>query len=411
MTTSEASDDPFEIHTRREPLQSAGIRIILLTDLDQESAEAVVAPLVEQISALGREVERCIVPVGGSDFSSSLARGLEGAHLPLVLTTTAQEPWTKAHLDPLLEGIDHSDHVVGRRPAGGWDNGMRWLGALPRRLVFAVPLLDIHSPCRLHRLEKLSVIPLQSASSFLDTEILAKATFLGQLIAEADVPPLRRSPVSPAGGRIGIDCSDIRNSSRSSGPAEEPQCQHESPDGPDGEDRQGGCDVGESRPFEDDPAQSADQLREGQGLDQRLDARGEPVGREEDPGTNHIGNMTRFMSPLTVSVVVARDPTRRPIPAKASAPKRSITMTRARLPRIGMWNINVPSKSRTVRSGSTKVNRAPRSAIRKSRRGMGVATNLLSSLAIRKLTTRKPMPHSPPPMALSPIRPGIRKSI
>ena len=50
------------------------------------------------------------------------------------------------------------------------------------------------------------------------------------------------------------------------------------------------------------------------------------------------------MSPLTVSVVVARQATSRPIPAKASAPSTSITMTSARLPRIGMWNIKVPSK-------------------------------------------------------------------
>ena len=43
--------------------------------------------------------------------------------------------------------------------------------------------------------------------------------------------------------------------------------------------------------------------------------------------------------------------------------------------------------------------------------GIGVATNRLRSLAIRKFTTRKPIPQSPPPMALSPIKPGIRKSM
>ena len=86
-------------------------------------------------------------------------------------------------------------------------------------------------------------------------------------------------------------------------------------------------------------------------------------------------------------------------------------MTRARLPRIGILNMSVPSRRSTVRSGRTKVSRAPSRASRKSRRGIGVATNRLSSLAIRKLTTRKPMPQSPPPIALSPIRPGIRKSM
>ena len=33
MTTTEASDDPFADHLRRDPLPNAGIRIILLTDL------------------------------------------------------------------------------------------------------------------------------------------------------------------------------------------------------------------------------------------------------------------------------------------------------------------------------------------------------------------------------------------
>src|SRR5262249_7089658 len=119
------------------------------------------------------------------------SRGLEGASLPLVLVTTAQESWTAAHLEPLLKAINHCDHVVGCRPARGWEWSRRRLAMLPRRLIFGVPLLDIHSPCRIHRREKLAAIPLQSTSSFLDVEIFAKATFLGHLIDEVDVPPLR----------------------------------------------------------------------------------------------------------------------------------------------------------------------------------------------------------------------------
>ncbi len=40
MTPTEASDDPFADHLRRDPLPNAGIRIILLTDLPSESATA-----------------------------------------------------------------------------------------------------------------------------------------------------------------------------------------------------------------------------------------------------------------------------------------------------------------------------------------------------------------------------------
>ena len=140
-------------------------------------------------------------------------------------------------------------------------------------------------------------------------------------------------------------------------------------------------------------------------------ASGNRSDEKKTPEKSHIGSMTRFISPLTVSVVVARQATSRPMPAKARAPTMSIRMTSARLPRIGMWNISVPSSRSTVRSGIRKVSRAPRRASRKSRRGMGVATNRLSSLAIRKFTSRKPMPQSPPPIVFSPIRPGIRKSM
>ena len=97
MTTSEAIDDPFASHIRRDPLPDAGIRIILLTDLPRPDAEAVIAPLRDHIKAMGRSVEERILEVNSSDLSHALCRGLEGASLPLVLATTAVEPWTPAH--------------------------------------------------------------------------------------------------------------------------------------------------------------------------------------------------------------------------------------------------------------------------------------------------------------------------
>ena len=100
------------------------------------------------------------------------------------------------------------------------------------------------------------------------------------------------------------------------------------------------------------------------------------------------------------------------MPAKASAPRHvdADHQGQAAADRHVEHERAQRSKS-TARSGITKVSRAPSRASKKSRRGMGVATNRLSSLAIRKLTSKKPMPQSPPPMALSPIKPGIRKSM
>ena len=51
MTTSDTSDDPFADHFRRDPLPEAGIRVIFLTDLPAESADAIVAPLIDMIAA------------------------------------------------------------------------------------------------------------------------------------------------------------------------------------------------------------------------------------------------------------------------------------------------------------------------------------------------------------------------
>ena len=233
MTTSEEFDDPFLRHFQRDPLPDAGIRIILLTDLPADRAEAIIAPLAES-SGLDGPDGRDHASSGskGQGLDLALSRRLAGAQLPLVLVTTAEEPWTEAHLKPLLEAIDHCDHVIGRRPAGAWGQFRRWLASMARRLVFAVPLRDIHSPCRLHRLDKLAAIPLQSSSSFLDLEILAKATFFGHLIDEVDIPPMRARTGSRGWW---ADCRRLLRDPRfahPSGPSEEAECQDEGDDRP-----------------------------------------------------------------------------------------------------------------------------------------------------------------------------------
>src|SRR4051794_35602072 len=118
MTTTEDIDDPYFRHFHREPLPNAGIRIILLTEQTVEQAELVVASLADRLGEMGREVESRIVPVECSGLGPAICRGLEGARYPLVLVTTAEEPWTQDHLVPLLKAIDHCDHVVGCRPLG-----------------------------------------------------------------------------------------------------------------------------------------------------------------------------------------------------------------------------------------------------------------------------------------------------
>lgn len=277
MTTSEEDDDPYLRHFRRDPLPDAGVRILLLTDRPGDRAAAIIDPIADLLRSLGREVEARVESIAPDGFAHAIARGLAGAHLPLVLLTTADEPWTDAHLRPMVAEIDHCDHVIGRRPAPGWPGVRRWLASLPRRVVFAVPLPDVHSPCRLHRLGPLARIPLQSASSLVDLEILAKATFFGHLIADVDVPPLAAT-VHNRGS-----WADLRRLLKEptfavpSGPSEEAQGQREADHGPGREDGQRRGDVDHPGSLQDHPTQGAGHLGQGQGLDERLGGVGESL--------------------------------------------------------------------------------------------------------------------------------------
>jgi hypothetical protein len=252
MSTLDEFDDPFEAHFRRAPLPGAAVRVIVLARHDRTTAEEVARSLERLFAERGRGVESVVVVVGERGAGAALREGLEGASAPLALVTTSRELGASEHIDPLLKAIDHCDHVFGRRRVGWLAQVGRWVGRLPWRLIFAVPVYDVHSPYRLHRREKLAAIPLQSVSSFLDVEILAKATFLGHLIDEVEVPPTE----SVLGDLSWHDFAEVfRNPLflQPSGPAEPAEGEDERDDGPDGEDQQRGGDVEPPRPFEDHP--------------------------------------------------------------------------------------------------------------------------------------------------------------
>jgi hypothetical protein len=191
MTTEPPTDDPYELHFRREPRAGAGVDVLVLDGGAPARAEGIASGLVELIRSRGRDAgARVLATRGGPGLGALVFDALGATTRPLVVLTDAVEPWTAAHLDPLLTAIDTADHVLGRRPASGAGRVARWLGRVRNRVTFGLPVLDPHSPCRLHRREAIAAFPLQSESDFLDIEVLAKATFLGQLIAEVPVPPL-----------------------------------------------------------------------------------------------------------------------------------------------------------------------------------------------------------------------------
>ena len=124
MSSEESLDDndPFAAHYHREPLTGAGVRIVLLTESPAETAAGIVAPIVTWLEAEGRCVEVRVMVLDRrlGRRNEALGTALEGATLPLVLVTTAEEPWSARHLTPLLEAISLCDHVVGSRPGTTW---------------------------------------------------------------------------------------------------------------------------------------------------------------------------------------------------------------------------------------------------------------------------------------------------
>jgi hypothetical protein len=286
--TDDDGDDLLDQLSRRSAMANAGVRVVAIAGRDASASREIAEGIATLLAERGRESEVVVIePFDGR--GDALTRGIAGSSLPLLLVTTAEEPWTAAHLDPLLASIERADHVLGRRRVGLLGRLGRKLSAFRWRLLFAVPAVDVHTPCRLHRLAKLATITPQSASSFLDVEVLAKATFLHHLIDEVAVPALGSHEARSFGDDFRTVFSHPifqRPPEPASGPAEELQGEQEGPQGPGGQDEQGHPDdlVSDPRAEEDHGPQGVEQVGQGQHVDQDTDRPLEAIGREEQAG-------------------------------------------------------------------------------------------------------------------------------
>lgn len=262
-------DDPFAVHFHREPMDAAGVAVVVLSNgpADPEASTAW-AESLDWLRADGRPIEVVIQVVDPARprVGDLIQQAIASRPHPIVAVVASAEPPSQAHWTPLLKALDQADHVVGGRPAGAAASIGRNLARIVRRLVFGVPVADVHSPLRLHRAERLKEIPLQSLSSFVDVEILAKATFLGHILDEAKIPELGGSRWRKGSFR---DLNVVfkrptfrRPPEHRSRPLEEPQGEPEGPDGPGQEHAQGQEDAGvdQAGPFQDDQAKAADEL-------------------------------------------------------------------------------------------------------------------------------------------------------
>jgi glycosyltransferase involved in cell wall biosynthesis len=224
------------------PIADAPLSVVLLARDDADRLERVTSNWVTYLNGLGREFELILVEDGSRDGSgervaeiarrhrhllvirhdypkgegAALAAGLAAARYPLVCYCRCDPRYQPSDLRRLLKEIDKVHIVSGYRagrappspvrtmglvyrifctivfshapaPSPGWLGWNRLFGRWLVRACFGVRSRDIACPYRLLRREILVRIPLQSGGSFAHVELLAKANFLGHLIAE-EVP-------------------------------------------------------------------------------------------------------------------------------------------------------------------------------------------------------------------------------
>ena len=237
LSVATLEDDPFLAASRRTSVATAGVDIFVFDAGNPERAELVGAGLVSTLRELGRKSELHMLPSWSPEgMGPTLESAIRVTSQDLILVTTAILPWNREHLQPLLEVIEAADHAVGCRPATWPERLKRYLGRSIRSTLYGVPVLDLHSPCTIHRRSSLETIPLQSESAFVQLEILAKATFLSRLLVEVRVPDLEADDDTRRMALWRHDRADLWRKPRFrhsvSGPAEVPQRQDEGDDSP-----------------------------------------------------------------------------------------------------------------------------------------------------------------------------------
>ena len=216
----------------REPIAQAPLSVILPAYNQETNLEKALGDWIDYLESLGRDYEILVVDDGSTDRTGELAQGLRSAHprlhvyrhparqgygaalrtglaaaqYPLCFYADCNNGYVAGDLQLLLEAIDQVDLVTGYRV---------WAGPQPRsslkeyffrrlvRLVFGIKLKDIDCSFKLFRRAIFARIPIQSNSSFVHAEILAKANFLGCLMTEV---PVSYHPLLGAGA----DSSSLR---------------------------------------------------------------------------------------------------------------------------------------------------------------------------------------------------------
>ena len=165
-------------------------------------------------------------------FGAALRTGIREARHPLVFYSACDYPYPPADLAKLLHAIGAADLVSGCRTdpvpqwlrrsdtayrvlarvlfgveleaRPGWRGWAAWREGVRQRLLFGLRLWDTPSAYKLFRRSVLERIPIQSDGDFVHAELMAKANFLGCLMAEVPIGRLpgafRGAPEPPPPG-------------------------------------------------------------------------------------------------------------------------------------------------------------------------------------------------------------------
>src|SRR5947209_90916 len=201
--------------------------LIVIDDASADDSAAVAGKLATRHAEL--QVLRHNARTG---FGASLRTGLAAAAHQLVFYTACDYPYPPADVVKLLDLIDTVDLVTGCRtdpvpgwlqrfdaayrllvrivfgvtlePRPGWRGGAAWRRAVKYRLLFGLRTWDPTSAYKLFRRSVLEHVPIQSNGQFVHAELLAKANFLGCLMAEIPIGRLAGNfkgvPEPPAAG-------------------------------------------------------------------------------------------------------------------------------------------------------------------------------------------------------------------
>lgn len=242
------SNNPWPETNTRPSMSGAGLSVLLLAQNNASEVAEVVAAWGKTLQEMKRPFEIILLADGSGNatpehaaglterwptltvlrhdqlrgLGAALRTGLAVAKHPLLVTAPANKQFQPAELQRLLQDIDKVDLVTGYRvgqPVPGWLAILNGLYRLTLGLCFGIPLepvpawlgwreqlrrslcqwlfgVHVHDPAcafRLYRRQVFARLPIQSDGNFAQVEILAKANFLGCLMAEVPVTCLPSS--------------------------------------------------------------------------------------------------------------------------------------------------------------------------------------------------------------------------